>query len=59
MEDFENVLEVQIEGSIDKTELIQNMEDTIYKAALYKIKFKQMSIGDAVKSASQEFLIKL
>jgi len=56
MEDFENVLEVQIEGSIDKTELIQNMEDTIYKAALYKIKFKQMSIGDAVKSASQEFL---
>ena len=56
MEDFENVLEVQIEGSIDKTELIQNMEDTIYKAALYKIKYKQMSIGDAVKSASQEFL---
>ena len=56
MEDFENVLEVQIEGSQDKTELIQNMEDTIYKAALYKIKYKQMSIGDAVKSASQEFL---
>ena len=56
MEDFENVLEVQIEGSIDKTELIQNMEDTIYKAALYKIKYKQMSIGDATKSASQEFL---
>ena len=56
MEEFENVLEVQIEGSVDKTELIQNMEDTIYKAALYKIKYKQMSIGDAVKSASQEFL---
>lgn len=56
MEDFENVLEVQIEGSIDKTELIQNMEDTIYKSALYKIKYKQMSIGEATKSASQEFL---
>ena len=56
MEDFENVLEVQIEGSIDKTELIQNMEDTIYKAALYKIKYKQMRIGEATKSASQEFL---
>ena len=56
MEDFENVLEIQIEGSVDKTELIQNMEDTIYKAALYKIKYKQMNIGEATKSASQEFL---
>ena len=56
MEDFENVLEVQIEGSVDKTELIQDMEDTIYKSALYKIKYKQMSIGEATKSASQEFL---
>ena len=56
MESFENVLEVQIEGSIDKTELIQNMEDTIYKAALYKIKYKQMSISEAVESSSKQFL---
>ena len=56
MEKFENVLEVQIEGSEDKTELIQNIEDTLYKVALYRIKYKQMSIGDAVKSASQDFL---
>jgi len=56
MESFENVLEVQIEGSVDKTELIQDMEDTIYKSALYKIKYKQMSIGQAVESASKQFL---
>ena len=56
MESFENVLEVQIEGSTDKTELIQNMEDTIYKATLYKIKYKQMSISEAVESSSKQFL---
>ena len=56
MESYENVLEIQIEGSVDKTELIQNMEDTIYKTALYRIKYKQMSINDATKSATQEFL---
>ena len=56
MESFENVLEVQIEGSTDKTELIQSMEDTIYKAALYKVKYKQMGITEAVDTASKEFL---
>lgn len=56
MESYENVLEVQPEGSIDKTELIQNMEDTIYKAALYRIKYKQMNINEAVTSASKQFL---
>ena len=56
MESFENVLEVQPEGSIDKTELIKNMEDTIYKSALYKYKYKQMNISEAVDSASKEFL---
>jgi len=56
MESFENVLEVQIEGSVNKTELIQNMEDTIYKAALYKVKYKQMGISEAVDAASKQFL---
>ena len=56
MESYENVLEAQPEGSIDKTELIQNMEDTIYKAALYRIKYKQMNINEAVTSASKQFL---
>jgi len=56
MESYENVLEVQPEGSVDKTEFIQNMEDTIYKATLYKIKYKQMSISEAVESASKQFL---
>ena len=56
MESFENVLEVQIEGSVNKTELIQNMEDTIYKAALYKVKYKQMGISEAVDDASKQFL---
>ena len=56
MENFENVLEVQIEGSVNKTELIQNMEDTIYKAALYKVKYKQMGISEAVDAASKQFL---
>ena len=56
MESYENVLEAQPEGSIDKTELIQNMEDTIYKATLYRIKYKQMNINEAVTSASKQFL---
>lgn len=56
MESYENVLEVQPEGSVDKTEFIKNMEDTIYKATLYKIKYKQMSISEAVESASKQFL---
>jgi len=56
MESYENVLEAQPEGSIDKTELIKNMEDTIYKSALYRIKYKQMNINEAVTSASKQFL---
>jgi predicted CopG family antitoxin len=56
MESYENVLEIQPEGSIDKTELIKNIEDTIYKAALYRIKYKQMDMSEAVTSASKEFL---
>ena len=56
MESYENVLEAQPEGSIDKTELIQNMEDTIYKATLFRIKYKQMNINEAVTSASKQFL---
>jgi len=56
MESYENVLEIQPEGSIDKTELIKNIEDTIYKAALYRMKYKQMDMSEAVTSASKEFL---
>ena len=56
MESYENVLEAQPEGSIDKTEFIKNMEDTIYKSALYRIKYKQMNINEAVTSASKQFL---
>ena len=56
MESFENVLEVQPEGSVDKTELIKNMEETIYKSALHRIKYKQMGVSEAVDSASKEFL---
>ncbi|MEL0238126.1 MAG: hypothetical protein VW946_01525 [Gammaproteobacteria bacterium] len=56
MESYENVIETQPEGSIDKTEFLQNMRDTIYKAALERIKYDKMSISDAVTSASKDFL---
>ena len=56
MESYENVIETQPEGSIDKTDFLQNMRDTIYKAALERIKYDKMSISDAVTSASKDFL---
>jgi len=56
MESYENVIETQPEGSIDKTDFLQNMRDTIYKAALERIKYEKMSISDAVTSASKDFL---
>ena len=56
MEGYENVIERQPEGSVNRTEFLQTMRDTIYKAALERIKYEKMSIGDAVKSASKDFL---
>ncbi len=56
LDDFKNVIYAQGEGSVSSTAYAANIQKTIYKSALYRIETKNMTIDQAVKSASQEFL---
>jgi len=56
LDDYKNVIYAQGEGSISSTEYAANIQKTIYKSALYRIETKNMTIDQAVKSASKEFL---
>ena len=56
MEDFENVLYSQTEGSEDMTKYVKSIQDTIYKSALFRIQNKRMSPDDAVSLSVNEFI---